>query len=564
MATDAQINDLVSLYVGYFNRVPDPAGLQFWIDQIDNGREYGTIAGDFAGSVEAKALYPFLENAQDVSPDAFVTTIYQNLFNREADPAGRAFWIEVLASGAVPVGDMIESIINGAVDAPEAAIPTFDAQVLANKGTVGLNYVTQSNLYRDPNFEIRDLREFLEPVTSEPVSVILAERDIDAFLEQFEPNPDFKLQTALTLDADFLDQSDDAIFVVHAIDGKSIENSLQSSDILNPGRGTDELNATFNNAGTVAPTLTSVEHIFVEATNGSSTLDLTNATGVQQVWNMSSTAELIIDNIEVGTFIGLQGETITGDTTFNFADANGSDDAATLLVDASQNITDNFVTINDIEDLTIVIKAENTNTQLTDFIADDATSITVLGQGNSLQFLNDADSRLGSLEVLDASGFTGVFNVNFDFVGGDKNGVSPMNGVTVTGSSDGGDDIRLARVGIDENIVSHNDIIVFNESAGSTVDDRTKVIYFKHGTSDDKIDISAFGLGGVSSIGTTDFDPTADVINFFSNAGSAIVQSTARDDFIYVDTNNNGDFDADTDLAVNIAGVTSIDDFILA
>lgn len=564
MATDAQIDDLVSLYVGYFNRVPDPAGLQFWIDQIDNGREYGTIAGDFAGSVEAKALYPFLENSQDVSPDAFVTTIYQNLFNREADPAGRAFWIEVLASGAVPVGDMIESVINGAVDAPEAAIPTFDAQVLANKGTVGLNYVTQSNLYRDPNFEIRDLREFLEPVTSEPVSVILAERDIDAFLEQFEPNPDFKLQTALTLNADTLNQSDDAIFVVHAIDGETVVNSLQTSDNLNPGKGTDLLQATLSNVGTIAPTLTSVENIFINATNGSSTLDLANATGVEQVWNRSSTAELTVDNIDLGSFLGLIGQSITGDTTFSFADADGSDDAATLLVGVSQSITDNFVTINDIEDLTIAINPKSTNTQLTDFIADDATSITVIGQGNRFQFLNDADSRLGSLEVLDASGFTGVFNVNFDFVSGDKNGVTPMNGVTVTGSSDGGDDITLARVGIDLNIVSHNDTIVFNESAGSTVDDRTKVIYFKNGQSDDKIDISAFGLGEVRGIASTDFDPNADVTNFFSNAGSAIVQSTVRDDFIYVDTNNNGDFDADTDLAVDIAGVTSIDDFILA
>ncbi|MFG6535715.1 DUF4214 domain-containing protein, partial [Sulfitobacter sp. 1A16787] len=42
MATSTQINAITALYVGYFDRAPDPAGLQFWIDQIDNGREFNT------------------------------------------------------------------------------------------------------------------------------------------------------------------------------------------------------------------------------------------------------------------------------------------------------------------------------------------------------------------------------------------------------------------------------------------------------------------------------------------------------------------------------------------
>ena len=60
MATTAQVDAIVALYAGYFNRAPDPAGLQFWIDQIDGGREFNTIAADFAASTEATALYPYL------------------------------------------------------------------------------------------------------------------------------------------------------------------------------------------------------------------------------------------------------------------------------------------------------------------------------------------------------------------------------------------------------------------------------------------------------------------------------------------------------------------------
>src|SRR6056297_4182726 len=61
MATTAQINSLTSLYVGYFDRAPDPAGLQGWINAIDAGVDIKTIAGNFATSAEATALYPYLE-----------------------------------------------------------------------------------------------------------------------------------------------------------------------------------------------------------------------------------------------------------------------------------------------------------------------------------------------------------------------------------------------------------------------------------------------------------------------------------------------------------------------
>ena len=56
MATQDQINAITGLYVAYFDRAPDPAGLQFWIDQLDNGRDFNTISQDFAMSEEAKEL----------------------------------------------------------------------------------------------------------------------------------------------------------------------------------------------------------------------------------------------------------------------------------------------------------------------------------------------------------------------------------------------------------------------------------------------------------------------------------------------------------------------------
>jgi hypothetical protein len=142
MATQQEINQITGLYVAYFNRAPDPAGLDFWTDQLDNGREFSTIAQDFAVSTEAVMLYPFLLNPATSSPTAFITSVYQNLFNRAPDQAGLDFWVGVLNSGNVPVGDMIEEILIGAVNDPLAG--AFDADVVANKIAVGLDWTNSA------------------------------------------------------------------------------------------------------------------------------------------------------------------------------------------------------------------------------------------------------------------------------------------------------------------------------------------------------------------------------------------------------------------------------------
>ena len=94
MATQAQINTLTGLYVSYFGRSPDPEGLQFWIKQVDSGRDITTIAQDFAQSDEAKSLYPYLANPSSSSPLDFISSIYQNLFNRAPEVAGLGFWYD--------------------------------------------------------------------------------------------------------------------------------------------------------------------------------------------------------------------------------------------------------------------------------------------------------------------------------------------------------------------------------------------------------------------------------------------------------------------------------------
>jgi hypothetical protein len=149
MATPEQIKAIAGLYVAYFDRAPDPAGLEFWINQLDNGRDFATISQDFADSPEAQQIYPFLATP-DVSgqdPTNLITSIYQNLFGREPEAQGLNFWVNVVNSGAVAVGDMVEAVMMGAQDAVVNGELVLDKTTVENRIECALEFaVSTSNI----------------------------------------------------------------------------------------------------------------------------------------------------------------------------------------------------------------------------------------------------------------------------------------------------------------------------------------------------------------------------------------------------------------------------------
>ena len=90
--------DITKIYVGYYDRAPDPAGLDYWIGRANGGMTLSEIAASFAVQPESIAKYPYLDNPLVASASAFVTSIYNNLFNRAPDAAGLAYWVAELAA----------------------------------------------------------------------------------------------------------------------------------------------------------------------------------------------------------------------------------------------------------------------------------------------------------------------------------------------------------------------------------------------------------------------------------------------------------------------------------
>jgi len=102
------------LYVGYFGRAADPDGLNYCINQLNGGMSLHAIANSFAVQPEATALYSFLAAPEVGDPVAFITSIYQQLFNRGPDAAGLAYWVNQLVVQGTPPGLMVLNIISGA------------------------------------------------------------------------------------------------------------------------------------------------------------------------------------------------------------------------------------------------------------------------------------------------------------------------------------------------------------------------------------------------------------------------------------------------------------------
>lgn len=121
------------VYVAYYDRAPDPAGLQFYGQLIAAGTiTAAQAATDFSGAAETKLKYPYFDTPDVATASTFITSVYANLFGRAPDAAGLDFWTDVLVGGKVPVGEIILEIAAGAQG--------DDIAVVTNKIEVGLEW----------------------------------------------------------------------------------------------------------------------------------------------------------------------------------------------------------------------------------------------------------------------------------------------------------------------------------------------------------------------------------------------------------------------------------------
>jgi hypothetical protein len=160
------IDDITKLYVGYYDRAPDPEGLNYWVGRANVGMSLLEIAQSFSVQVESTSLYSFLASPQTSSAESFLNSVYQNLFNRPIDSEGLNYWTGELSNGK-PVGRMIVDIISGAQGA--------DKIIVDNKTMVGQFYAAELGASGSGGFRLADARQVLDGVNDTTASVTSAQ-----------------------------------------------------------------------------------------------------------------------------------------------------------------------------------------------------------------------------------------------------------------------------------------------------------------------------------------------------------------------------------------------------
>jgi len=124
---DERSDDITKLYTATFERIPDKAGLEFW---IDSNLSIDEIASSFFDQNETKMKYP-----EDAPTSEFVNSIYQNLFDRSSDEEGLDYWSNAIEQKKIARSKFILAVTNGAQGS--------DEEILNEKRDISKEYLAR-------------------------------------------------------------------------------------------------------------------------------------------------------------------------------------------------------------------------------------------------------------------------------------------------------------------------------------------------------------------------------------------------------------------------------------
>ncbi|HRD49593.1 MAG TPA: DUF4214 domain-containing protein [Candidatus Contendobacter sp.] len=172
--------------------------------------------------------------------------------------------------------------------------------------------------------------------------------------------------------------------------------TLNTGDFVDGSAGTDRLNVTSSDNAVAMPvtTLNSVEQVYIRnSAAGTTKLDATTWTGVQQVWADTSIAGSLVtvDNLQNNVTLGLNNVAVTDDTdvlTANFTAGKVGGSTATLAI-----VTNNTGTTTPVARANIQVNPQGTDVFTT-------VDITATGKNNVVLQATDAtDVNLNTIKV---------------------------------------------------------------------------------------------------------------------------------------------------------------------
>ena len=107
---DSTIGRVIEAYLAFFGRIPDRAGLEYWVSEIDSGNiSFSNMLGNWWNEQE-ETKEKFGE--ESLTPENFITVVYVNMLGREVDESGLNYWVAEVQNSVISENMIIEAIIN--------------------------------------------------------------------------------------------------------------------------------------------------------------------------------------------------------------------------------------------------------------------------------------------------------------------------------------------------------------------------------------------------------------------------------------------------------------------
>jgi hypothetical protein len=407
------------LYVAYFNRPADAAGLTYWEGVVAAQKgSTAAVSAAFAASAEYKAAYAGMD-AYNV-----IATIYQNLFSHAPDLAGLTFWGQGLLNKAFTVDTAVTEIAKGALGSDLVA---YNNKVAASTAfTAALDTPAEVLGYNGDRANAA-AKAWLSTVTDN-ASLTAALANLDATVTSVVTTPPTSQTFTLTAGIDTIPggAGNDAIIASDA-DGKV---TLTTFDNVDGGAGVDTITfvdtQTAATAQFAAPTVGSVKNVEIVnvTTLGSVNLDTTAWTGVTAVnvtaAGTADAAVAVADTTNVNLNSATTGATtVDGGKVVTVALSDAAAGAVGVTGAALTNVTVNGGAVATIDNVD-ADGVSGAGATLTNVTLDGVTGATASLNGASLT--NVSLKNIGQADVVTVNNATASHGLNISLDAAGKTG----------------------------------------------------------------------------------------------------------------------------------------------
>jgi VCBS repeat-containing protein len=336
------VQDIVRLYQGSFNRVPDAGGLKSW---VQSGRPLDEIAEGFTNSDEFHQLYETNEPTE-----AFITSLYRNVLGREPDSEGLNNWmnsglsanqiligftesVEFRGEAGAWVGKFLDragegkNVYEGTLynDAPTAGAPVALSAINEDSGTVTILSADLLTNARDVDGD--DLT--VKSVIVDPAAGVLVDNQDGTW--SFTPAADFSGNVTfnVVVTDGALDVATTATLLVNSVNDAPVAGASVVIDAIDEDAGVVVISATqlLANVTDVDGDELSVQSVIVDPAAG-----------------------VLVDN-EDGTWSFTPAADFNGNVTFDVVVTDGTLDVATTATLLVNSVNDAPVALPDFAEM---------------------------------------------------------------------------------------------------------------------------------------------------------------------------------------------------------------------